>query len=66
MMRVKRVLYRVGLRPKRGSIWYSPSLSVIYAHKDADYVGNLKRAMEAQLCELSSEPKGSGTKKPST
>lgn len=60
MMRIKRVLYRVGLRPKRGSIWYSPSLSVIYAYKDADFVGNFKRAMEAQLCELSSEQRDSG------
>lgn len=32
--RVKARLYRLGFRPRPGSVFYSPSLSLIYAWKD--------------------------------
>lgn len=32
----RRVIYRFGGRPKPGSIWYSPSLSIIYAVRKAE------------------------------
>lgn len=51
MMRIRRVLYRMGLRPKRGSIWYSPSLDIIYAFSDADYVNNFIKALNTNYQE---------------
>jgi hypothetical protein len=48
-MRLRRVLYRMGLRPRLGSIWYSPSLSMIYAFKDAKFV-------ETMMAELAKPP----------
>lgn len=41
MMTIKRVIYRLGFRPKGGP-FYSPSLSLIYAIKGAHYRGLTK------------------------
>lgn len=35
MMLIKEWVYRLGFRPKIGNILHSPSLSLIYAFKDA-------------------------------
>lgn len=35
LMRVKRRLYQMGVRPKVGSIWFSPSLNLMYGYSDA-------------------------------
>lgn len=32
---IKSILYRLGKRPKRGSIFYSPTLDLMYAWKEA-------------------------------
>lgn len=31
---IRRVVYRMGFRPKLGSLFYSPSADFIYAHRD--------------------------------
>lgn len=33
--KIRRVIYRLGFRPKMGSIFCSPSLGMYYMHKDA-------------------------------
>lgn len=30
-MSLRRGLYRIGFRPRQGSIWYSPSLAMMYS-----------------------------------
>lgn len=35
MMWLKRVVYRRGYRPKVGSVFYSPSMTLLYALDDA-------------------------------
>lgn len=34
MKHIRRWLYRRGRRPEQGSIWYPPTLHLIYAMKD--------------------------------
>lgn len=43
---IRRVIYKIGGRPKRGSIWYSPSWDTHYAMKNA-YIG-LVQALTSQ------------------
>lgn len=38
---IRRVIYKMGGRPKRGSIWYSPSWETHYTMKNA-YIGLLQ------------------------
>ena len=52
MMRLRRGLYRLGFRPRLGSIWHSPSLHMIYAFKDADFVNTFKSAFETTYEEI--------------
>ena len=35
MTTIRRWLYRRGYRPKQGSIFFSPSLALLYAHAEA-------------------------------
>lgn len=35
MRRLRGLLYRLGVRPKLGSIFYSPSASMVYGFRDA-------------------------------
>lgn len=58
MMRLRKVLYRIGFRPSGGSIWFSPSLALIYAGKD--FVVVFKAAMEKkrkEMEDMATEPK---------
>lgn len=45
-MKIKRFLYKRGLRPKPGSIFFSPSLAMQYAWKDIDFPKILKQAID--------------------
>jgi hypothetical protein len=57
MMCLRRGLYRIGYRPRRGSIWFSPSLAMIYAGKDFGVV--FKAALDKQMKEMRDEGSGS-------
>lgn len=35
VVHIRRLLYRAGARPRLGSIWHSPSLSMLYGARDA-------------------------------
>jgi len=32
--KIRKLVYRLGFRPKMGSVFYSPSLAIFYVHKD--------------------------------
>ncbi|WGH21100.1 hypothetical protein SEA_CASSIA_27 [Arthrobacter phage Cassia] len=48
MRLIRGIVYRLGLRPRPGSIFYSPSLALIYAIRDADIPGAFARGIERQ------------------
>lgn len=50
MMWLRRGLYRIGVRPRGGSIWYSPSLDMVYASKGFTRV--FQEAMEKTRKEM--------------
>lgn len=43
---VRHCAYRLGFRPRFGSILYSPSAAWIYGYRDADLAAQLKRIMD--------------------
>lgn len=45
MRTLRGIIYRLGGRPRLGSIWHSPSLSWRYAFKDADVAGAMRDAI---------------------
>lgn len=43
MWRIRRAIYRWGFRPKRGSIFFSPSQALIYSYLDSIAPGAIVR-----------------------
>lgn len=46
MRRIRRLIYRLGYRPRPGSIFFSPSLSLIYLMKENNVIDRAIRAMK--------------------
>lgn len=46
---IRRRIYKMGIRPKPGSFWYSPSLSWVYAFKDSKYAENFEKAVNRKF-----------------
>jgi hypothetical protein len=47
---IRAIIYRLGFRPKRGSIWHSPSLHWQYAFNN--FNTDFEKAMREKLAQL--------------
>lgn len=45
---LRQIIYRLGARPKPGSIWFSPSLALICVHRDAARASNCEHLLRSR------------------
>jgi hypothetical protein len=51
MRKIRGIVYRLGFRPKQGSIFHSPSLNFIYATRTVNFGDLFEHALQKQIKE---------------
>ena len=55
MRRIRAIIYRLGFRPKRGSIWHSPTLHL--QHASNNYDTDFEEALREELARYGEKKK---------
>ena len=55
MRHIRAIIYRLGFRPKRGSIWHSPTLHLQYASNS--FVADFEEALREELARYGEKKK---------